>query len=62
MNKFDVRTGDLMQIVWMNLLLLYLDDQDSVIFCVYDVDSTLQATQIKRTSVVKVGTQQAARL
>ena len=56
-----VRTGDFDTDSLDEFIVTYLDDSDSVIFCLYDVDSTLQATQIKRTSVVKVATQEAAR-
>ena len=49
-----VRTGDFDADSLDEFIVTYLDDSDSVIFCLYDVDSTLQATQIKRQSVVKV--------
>jgi hypothetical protein len=56
-----VRTGDFDADSLDEFIVTYLDDSDSVIFCLYDVDSTLQTTQIKKTSVVKVETSQAAR-
>jgi hypothetical protein len=49
-----VRTGDFDADSLDEFIVTYLDDTDSVIFCLYDVDSTLQSTQIKRTSIVKV--------
>jgi hypothetical protein len=60
-NQIIVRTGDFDADSLDEFIVTYLDDTDSVKFCLYDVDSTLQATQITRSSVVKVGERQAVR-
>ncbi|MFO7524444.1 MAG: T9SS type A sorting domain-containing protein [Ignavibacteriaceae bacterium] len=48
-----VRTGDFDSDSLDEFVIAYLDASDSVIFCIYDVDSTLQATQITRFSNTK---------
>jgi hypothetical protein len=50
-----VRTGDFDSDSLDEFVVAYRDDSDSVIFCIYDVDSTLQATQISRFSNIKAG-------
>lgn len=56
-----VRTGDFDADSLDEFIVTYLDDSDSVKFCLYDVDSTLQAVQIIKTSVVKVAAKEAVR-
>ena len=48
-----VRTGDFDSDSLDEFVVAYLDASDSVIFCLYDVDTTLQATQITRFSNTK---------
>lgn len=56
-----VRAGDFDADSLDEFIVAYLDNSDSVKFCLYDVDSTLQATQIIKTSVVKVAAREAVR-
>lgn len=49
-----VRTGDFDADSLDEFIVAYRDASDSVIFCMYDVDSTLQTTLVKRFSNAKV--------
>jgi len=49
-----VRTGNFDSDSTDEFIVAYLDASDSVIFCLYDVDSTLQTTLVKRFSNTKV--------
>jgi hypothetical protein len=53
-DEIYVRTGDFDSDSLDEIIIAYLDDTDSIIFCPYDVDSTLQVAQINRYSNTKV--------